>query len=214
VKKWFQNLLFQKLNVYRYVPDLFGALADKNPNMAMLDDNTGNNADGGGDRTPGKGRAGADDGGDVDMEDAGGAGRRGSLIGKAAGPRVRRFFRGAAEDSAPGGAGCPATPEGAARGSRLPGSGPSPNNAGSNGGGGGGGGGGNGGGGQVRRRGAANDPVDLARDALESLGEEPDREEDYSGWLQHQKAKWKLGRAQRKRRRVEVGGGCASYESS
>ena len=61
---------------------------------------------------------------------------------------------------------------------------------------------------------AANDPVDLARDALESLGEEPDREEDYSGWLQHQKAKWKLGRAQRKRRRGEVGGGCASYESS
>ena len=119
-------------------------------------------------------------------------GGHGSLIGRTGGPRVRRFFRGA-EDAAPGGGDrMPSTPEVARTpGRRTSGSGPSPQN------GGGGGGGGGGKVGAAKRRGGAPDPVPKpkpAQEAIDALGEEPTREENYTEWLEHQKAKWKLGR--------------------
>ena len=126
------------------------------------------------------------------MEDVGDRG--GSLIGKTSGPRVRRFFRGAAEDAAPGGGGdrdrWPTTPENAAGGAapRAPGSGPSPDVPGPA---------------IVRKRRGPPDPVDVAREALEALGDAPDKRVDYAGWLQHCKAKWRLQRATRKRRALE-----------
>ena len=45
--------------------------------------------------------------------------------------------------------------------------------------------------------------MDVAREALEALGDAPDKRVDYAGWLQHCKAKWRLQRATRKRRRLE-----------
>jgi|TARA_B110000967_G_scaffold122316_1_gene124828 DNA polymerase epsilon subunit 1 len=127
----------------------------------------------------------------VDMEDAHG----GSLIGKTPGtagrPRVRRFFTDGAEDQAPGGGGVPLTPEtnrGASGTSRAPNSGPSPADN------------GNGNGNQRRRK---PDAVDDAKVALDALGVEPDKKEDYKTWLEHQKAKWVVIRCKRKRKRCE-----------
>ena len=167
----------------RKLKDLFGALTAKDPNVRGAGDDDGP-ADA---RTPGKTSAHRD----LDMEDVGG----GSLIGKTpgTGPRVRRFFRGV-EDQAPGGDGDdagagpdgapPATPDGdAAR--RVPLTGPSPDE------------------GAVRRRSGPPDPVERATEALEAMGDAPDKREDYGGWLQHQKAKWKVSRLKRKRRRAE-----------
>ena len=125
------------------------------------------------------------------MEDVGG----GSLIGKTPGggrPRVRRFFRGV-EDQAPGGgddasrrrASGDARGRGARRDASRARTGPSPEEV---------------------RSGADRvppDPVERATEALEAMGDAPDKREDYGGWLQHQKAKWKVSRLKRKRRRAE-----------
>jgi len=96
---------------------------------------------------------------------------------------VRRFFRGAREDAAPGGAGCPQTPEVTLSGGPRahPGSGPSPDHppaaAAA---------------GEIRRRHNTTDPVELAREALDALGEAPNRDEDYSGYLEHQKVRFNV----------------------
>ena len=45
--------------------------------------------------------------------------------------------------------------------------------------------------------------MERATEALEAMGDAPDKREDYGGWLQHQKAKWKVSRLKRKRRRAE-----------
>ena len=177
---WLHKMVREKDDKFKQskLKDLFGALTAKNLNVPAANDDLDDACDAPAEHngTPGKTTT-------LDMEDAGGktpAG--GSLIGKTSGARVRRFFRGDLEDAAPGGS--PTTPEAAAGAAPRPrpGSGPSPH---------------------VRRRGGPPDPVDLAREALEALGEAPDKSADYGGWLEHQKARWRLSRAQRKRRRFD-----------
>ena len=176
---WLHKMLREKDDKFkqRKLADLFGAqherneLAAKDPNAPALDQTT----------TPGK----KGPGDELDMEDMAG-GAPGTLIGKTSGPRVQRFFRGAAEDAAPGGV--PTTPETGAVASRaVPGSGPTPGRA----------------TGTVRKSRDAMDPVEIARETLEALGACPDKKDDFDGWLQHHKAKWRLQKAERKRRRVQ-----------
>ena len=176
---WLHKMLREKDDKFkqRKLADLFGAqherneLAAKDPNAPALDQTT----------TPGK----KGPGDELDMEDMAG-GAPGTLIGKTSGPRVQRFFRGAAEDAAPGGV--PTTPETGAVASRaVPGSGPTPGRA----------------TGAVRKSRDAMDPVEIARETLEALGACPDKKDDFDGWLQHHKAKWRLQKAERKRRRVQ-----------
>jgi len=176
---WLHKMLREKDDKFkqRKLADLFGAqherneLAAKDPNAPALDQTT----------TPGK----KGPGDELDMEDMAG-GAPGTLIGKTSGPRVQRFFRGAAEDAAPGGV--PTTPETGAVASRaVPGSGPTPGRT----------------TGTVRKSRDAMDPVEIARETLEALGACPDKKDDFDGWLQHHKAKWRLQKAERKRRRVQ-----------
>ena len=176
---WLHKMLREKDDKFkqRKLADLFGAqherneLAAKDPNAPALDQTT----------TPGK----KGPGDELDIEDMAG-GAPGTLIGKTSGPMVQRFFRGAAEDAAPGGV--PTTPETGAVASRaVPGSGPTPGRT----------------TGTVRKSRDAMDPVEIARETLEALGACPDKKDDFDGWLQHHKAKWRLQKAERKRRRVQ-----------
>ena len=179
---WLHKMVREKDDKFkqRKLADLFGAHDAKRELLAAKDPNAPEHDAA---ATPGK-KARGDE---LDMEDVAGA-APGTLIGKTNGPRVQRFFRGV-EDAARGG-GVPTTPETAAVAARtLPGSGPSPADGGNV-------------TGNVRRRNAL-DPVDIAREAFESLGSCPDKREDFDGWLRHHKAKWRLQRTERKRRRVQ-----------
>ena len=213
---WLGKMVREKDDTFKQkkLKDLFGALRAKDPNAfadaadelgavphrtgAGGDDDDAADAANLGYATPGKKPPPSRALEDVDMEDVGGGG---SLVGKTPGggpaqPRVRRFFRGAAEDQAPGGGGGapPATPAPAGSGGAgagAPNSGPSPARRGA--------------GPSVgsRRGGGPPDAIALAESALSDLGAAPDKRDDYSGWLRVQKARWRLQRLKRKRRHAE-----------
>ena len=177
---WLHKMVREKDDKFkqRKLADLFGAHDAKRELLAAKDPNAPEHDAA---HTPGK-KARGDE---LDMEDVAGAAGRSSARQTVRG--VRRFSaasrtrpRAAAASRPP-----PATGAVAARRPRTLARPPDGGNVTGN----------------VRRRNAL-DPVERAREALESLGACPDKREDFDGWLRHHKAKWRLQRAERKRRRV------------